>query len=128
MKNWQKKRQADRKAQKSYWHEHKYCEICLFEGRGKVRAVEIHEILYKSQMGKCVDENMISVCRPDHQRAHFLIEPYLHREDLYKMKEKIKKSIRICPKCGAFKYLRDCSCGWKLDKLEDNDILEVQDE
>jgi len=88
VKNWQKKRQSNRKAQKLYWEGHKYCEVCLAEGRGKVKAWEVHEILYKSQGGKCVPDNEISVCRYCHQRAHFLIEPYLHRDDLYKMKEK----------------------------------------
>ena len=86
MKNWQRKRAADRKAQKLYWQGHKWCEVCLAEGRGKVPATEIHEILYKSQGGKCEPDNEIASCRPDHQRAHFLVEPYLHREDLYKMK------------------------------------------
>lgn len=86
MKNWQKKRLSDRKAQLAYWLKHSFCEVCRFEGRNLVWATEVHEILYKSQGGKCELDNEISVCRPDHQRAHFLIEPYLHREDLYKMK------------------------------------------
>ena len=89
MKKWLKKRAADRKAQKMYWEGHRYCEICLFEGRGKVPSVEIHEILYRSQGGRCEPNNEISVCRPDHQRAHFLKKSYLHREDLYKMKRRI---------------------------------------
>ncbi len=54
---------------------------------GQVEAVETHEIIYKSQGGKCVPDNEIAVCRPDHQRTHFLIEPYLHREELYKIKK-----------------------------------------
>ena len=87
MKNWQKKRIADQEAQLAYWQEHRYCEVCLAEGRGKVAAWEIHEILYKSQGGKCVSDNEIAVCRYCHQRAHFLFEPYLHREDLYKIKK-----------------------------------------
>jgi len=95
MKNWQKKRQSDRKAQEAYWKGHRYCEVCLAEGRGKVKAWEVHEILYKSQGGKCVPDNEISVCRPDHQRAHFVIKPYLHREDLYKMKEKNNERNKV---------------------------------
>ena len=87
MKNWQKKRQADRKAQEAYWKEHRDCEVCLSEGRGKISAWEVHEILYKSKGGKCEEDNMISTCRDDHQRAHFLREPYLYREELYKIKE-----------------------------------------
>ncbi len=88
MKKWQRKRLSDRRAQKAYWEEHRYCEVCLAEGRGKVGASEVHEIIFKAQMGKCVDENMISICRRDHQRAHFLRETWLYREDLYKMKER----------------------------------------
>ncbi len=91
MRNWQKKRLSDRKAQLAYWQEHKYCEVCLFEGRGKRLASEVHEILYKSQGGKCEPDNEISTCRPDHQRTHFIVEPYLHREDLYKMKAKLDR-------------------------------------
>ena len=87
MKNWQKKRQSDRKAQQAYWEEHRYCEVCLWERRGKVPASEVHEIIFKAQMGKCVEKNMISVCRRDHQRAHFLIDPWLYREGLYKIKK-----------------------------------------
>ncbi len=89
MKNWQKKRQSDRKAQEAYLTGHKFCEVCLAEGRGRVQTADIHEILYKSQGGKCVPDNEIAVCRLDHQRAHFLVEPYLYREELYKMKEKV---------------------------------------
>ncbi len=87
MKNWQKKRLSDRKAQLAYWKEHRYCEVCLAEGRGRVETADIHEILYKSQGGKCEPKNEIAVCRPDHQRTHFLVKPCLHREELYKMKE-----------------------------------------
>jgi len=28
----------------------------------------------------------------------------------------------ICPKCGAFKYLRDCSCGWKMKGVAKCDL------
>ena len=86
MKNWQKKRAADRKAQRIYWEEHKYCEVCLFEGRGKVEAVQVHEIVFRSHQGKCVPDNMISTCLADHERMHFRRAEWLYREDLYKMK------------------------------------------
>ena len=86
MKKWQKKRAADRKAQKAYWEGHRYCEICLFEGRGRVEAVQVHEIIFRSHQGKCVPDNMISTCLADHERMHFLKKPYLHRDELYKIK------------------------------------------
>ena len=45
---------------------------------------------------------------------------WLYREDLYKMKEKTtEKKTKICPKCGAYYYLRDCSCGWKIKEKND---------
>lgn len=87
MKKWQAKRQSDYKAQEAYFEEHPYCEVCLAEGRGKRPADEVHEILYRSQGGKCVPENEISTCRPDHDRAHFLKEPYLTKEELFEMKK-----------------------------------------
>ena len=86
MKNWQKKRLSDRKAQLAYWTGHRYCEVCLAEGRGQLPAWEVHEILYKSQMGKCEEDNMLSVCNDCHLRTHFRKIPYLHREELYKIK------------------------------------------
>ncbi len=86
MKNWQKKRKEDRKAQEAYWKEHRNCEVCLAEGRGKVEAVEVHEIIYKSGGGKCIPENEISTCRPDHGRMHFLRGPFLEKEDLWRIK------------------------------------------
>ncbi len=86
MKKWQKKRLSDRKAQEAYWKGHRFCEVCLAERRGKVAAVCVHEILYKSQMGKCEEDNMLSICNDCHLRAHFRKSSYLHREELYKMK------------------------------------------
>ena len=26
---------------------------------------------------------------------------------------------KICSECGAYKYLRDCSCGWKIREKND---------
>ncbi len=81
-----KKYRENKKAQQAYWQEHRYCEICLFEGRGRVSATEVHEILFRSQGGKCEPDNEISSCKNDHLRSHFRIKPWLHREDLYKIK------------------------------------------
>ena len=89
--NWRIKRRNDREAQEEYFENHPYCQVCLAEGRGKRPADDVHEILYRSQGGKCVPDNMISVCRPDHDRAHFLRKPYLganlRKEDLLRIKE-----------------------------------------
>jgi len=84
--NWKTKRRKDKEAQQAYWKEHKYCEVCLAEGRGGFNAVETHEILYRSQGGKCEESNMLSVCRNDHMRCHFLKAEWLYRDDLYEMK------------------------------------------
>jgi len=81
-----KKKREDYEAQQSYWEGHRWCEVCLFEGRGRVEAVCAHEILYRSQGGKCEEDNMLSVCNDCHLRTHFRKTPYLHRDDLYKMK------------------------------------------
>lgn len=86
MKKWQVKRRRDIKAQEAYFEEHPFCEVCLAEGRGRRPACQVHEIIYRSQGGKCEPDNEIAVCRPDHDRAHFLVEPYLYRDDLYKIK------------------------------------------
>lgn len=86
MKNWQRKRQSDRKAQEAYWKGHRDCEVCLAEGRGKVEAIQVHEIKFRSQGGKCVPDNMISTCLADHKRMHFRRATWLYRDDLYKMK------------------------------------------
>lgn len=90
-----KRRRRDRQAQLEYFEEYPYCEVCLAEGRGRRPADEVHEIVYKSQGGKCVPGNMISVCRSDHDRAHFLRKPYLganlRKEDLFEIKAKVEK-------------------------------------
>lgn len=86
--NWRTKRRNDRKAQEEYFEDHPYCEVCLAEGRGRCPADDVHEILYRSQGGKCVPENEISTCRCDHDRMHFKTEPYLRKEDLLRIKER----------------------------------------
>jgi len=89
--NWKTRRIKDRLAQWAYFQEHQYCEVCLAEGRGKRQADDVHEILYRSQGGKCVPENEISICRPDHDRAHFRKKLYLRREQLLEMKARLEK-------------------------------------
>jgi len=80
MKKWQLKKIQDKKAQQEYLNEHPYCEVC-----GK-RAYQVHEIIYRSQGGQCVPDNMISLCMEDHLRAHFRMRPYLRKEKLLKLK------------------------------------------
>jgi len=75
------KRERDRKAQEEYWKKHKICEVCGLE-----KAVEVHEIIFRSQGGKCEKDNMISLCRNCHNQAHYKQLPYLHRERLWKIK------------------------------------------
>ncbi|TET41481.1 MAG: hypothetical protein E3J60_04435 [Dehalococcoidia bacterium] len=89
--NWKTKRVKDKLAQWAYFEDHQYCEICLAEGRGKHLADDVHEILYRSQGGKCVPENEISTCRSDHDRMHFKERPYLTREQLLEMKARAEK-------------------------------------
>jgi len=89
--NWRMRRKKDRLAQWAYLQDHPYCEVCLAEGRGERLAQEIHEIIYRSQGGQCIPSNEISICRPDHDRAHFKREPYLTKEQLFEIKAKVEK-------------------------------------
>lgn len=89
--NWRMRRRKDRLAQWAYFQEHQYCEVCLAEGREKRPADEVHEIIFRSQGGECVPSNEISVCRPDHERPHFLRKPYLTKEQLFEMKAKVER-------------------------------------
>lgn len=52
-----------------------------------IRMVETN----RYQGGKCVPENEISTCRSDHDRMHFLSEPYLHRDELFEIKKRAEK-------------------------------------
>jgi len=88
---WKTRRRKDHLAQWAYYQDHPHCEVCLAEGRGKHPADDVHEILYRSQGGKCVPENEISTCRSDHDRAHFKKRPYLRREQLLEMKARLEK-------------------------------------
>lgn len=94
MTNWRTKRRNDREAQEEYFEGRPYCEVCLAEGRGRRPADEIHEVIYRSHGGRCIPSNMISLCRSDHDRAHFLREPYLRKEDLFGIKAKVEKERR----------------------------------
>lgn len=85
--NWKVKRQRDLKAQKEYFEDHPYCQVCLAEGRGRRLADEVHEIIYKSGGGKCEEDNFLSVCRNCHGRCHYLRRPFLEKEDLWKVKK-----------------------------------------
>lgn len=78
--NWRTRRRKDLLAQWAYFREHPYCEIC-----GKP-AVQVHEIILRSQGGKCISDNMISLCLDDHDRAHFKTAPYLRKRDLLRIK------------------------------------------
>lgn len=93
--DWKIKRRKDLKAQREYFDDHSYCEVCLAEGRGKRLADEVHEILYRSQGGKCVPENEISTCRSDHDRMHFKKKPYLTREQLLAIKARTERAEEV---------------------------------
>lgn len=49
-------------------------------------AQDLHHLLKKSQGGSDKFENIIALCRPCHDRAHFKQEPYLHEEELFRIK------------------------------------------
>lgn len=89
--NWRTRRRKDYLAQWAYYRDHPYCEVCLAEGRGSRQVDDVHEILYRSQGGKCVPKNEISICRADHDRAHFKKKPYLRREQLLEIKARVEK-------------------------------------
>ena len=65
-----------------YFHEHPNCEVC----GGKVIDPS-HHIVFRSQGGKAEDDNLISLCRWHHDRAHFKgVKPWLFREDFWRIK------------------------------------------
>ena len=68
-----------------YWIENENeirCEVCW------LRATDIHHIIFRSHFWKNKKEeqdaieNLIALCRHDHNRAHFKEEPYLSKEEL----------------------------------------------
>lgn len=99
--NWKIKRHKDKLAQYQYFLDHKYCEICLFEGKGQVEAVQVHEIKFRSQGGKCIPSNEISTCRPDHDRMHFKKKPYLTREQVLVIKARVERGREVEVVFGA---------------------------
>lgn len=80
MKKLSEKRKKDYFKQLLYFHDHPNCEVC-----GK-KAVDCHHIIYRSEGGKSDDDNLISLCRQGHKKSHFLIVPYLSKEDLWRAK------------------------------------------
>jgi len=74
------KRKEDYFRQLLYFHEHPSCQIC------GSKAMDVHHIIYKSEGGKAEEDNLISLCREDHNRAHFKGKPYLSKDELWNMK------------------------------------------
>ena len=103
MKKLSQKRKLDYVKQTLYSHENPNCEVC----GGKV-IDSPHHIIYRSQGGKADDNNLISLCRREHDRAHFrgAFSLWLYREDLWiikgfgleldKMREKYKLARSGC--------------------------------
>ena len=58
------------------------CEVCW------MRATDIHHIKFRSSFWKKTKnlqdaiENLIALCRSDHDRAHLKKEPYLSKDEL----------------------------------------------
>lgn len=60
-----------------------YCETDFIPSElSGVPSSDIHHIVYKSQGGKDVIENLIALSRDEHARAHFLKKPYLKKDEL----------------------------------------------
>jgi len=68
-----------------YWIEDQNqirCEVCW------MRWTDIHHIIFRSHFWKNKKkeqdsiENLIALCRLDHDKAHFKTEPYLSKEEL----------------------------------------------
>ena len=64
-----------------YLHDNPNCEVC-----GKPTQECPHHIIFRSQGGKAEDDNLITLCKSEHNRAHFLVKPYLHKYDLWEAK------------------------------------------
>lgn len=96
------KRVSDKKAQAEYFERHPFCEVSFYEGKGKIPANDVHEIKYKSQGGKCIESNMISLTRDNHDKAHLKKRPYLRKDVLMKAKEIVEEVLKeegiICGK------------------------------
>jgi len=72
-----------KKYKKVYMDYYGYCpdDVIMSEMGGGV-AVEIHHIIFKSQGGKDVIENLIALTREQHDRAHFKKKPYIYAAEL----------------------------------------------
>ena len=63
-----------------------YCEKC-----GSNQGCDIHHIEYKSHCGNDEINNLICLCRIDHQKAHFQLKPYITKEELFEIIKNRKK-------------------------------------
>ena len=94
MKKLSQKRKLDYVKQTLYSHENPNCEVC----GGKVIDPP-HHIIFRSQGGGTDDDNLIRLCRFDHNRAHGLGKWRLSREDLWEIKnldlDKMREKFRI---------------------------------
>ena len=81
MKKLSEKKKMDHFRLLLYLHENPNCEVC----GGKVIDPP-HHVIFRSQGGGKEDDNLITLCRLDHNRAHFLAKPYLHKYDLWECK------------------------------------------
>lgn len=62
------------------------CRLCDIEGR-RTPCLDVHHILYRSQGGADVRDNLISLCRECHDRAHLTSSPRLWRPILQALVE-----------------------------------------
>jgi 5-methylcytosine-specific restriction endonuclease McrA len=61
-----------------------YCVFC----QRTDQPLQIHHIVFKSQGGSDVDDNLICICLPCHNRAHGLVkDEFISKEALYYAKE-----------------------------------------
>ena len=58
------------------------CAVC------NKQAVDLHHVIRRSAGGTDDAENLIPVCRSCHKRAEFKEEPFIHKEECLKIKEK----------------------------------------
>jgi 5-methylcytosine-specific restriction endonuclease McrA len=65
-----------------------YCEIC-----GKP-AQDLHHIIYKSQQGKDELNNIIALCREDHEKAHKGEHTKEYLQEIHKRYIKLKNLLK----------------------------------
>lgn len=98
MKKLSQKQKENYFKQLLYFYEHPNCEIC-----GKP-AIQVHEIIFKSEGGECEEDNMISTCQENHDQAHFKKKPYLSKDYLWGIKgldiEKMREKYRLARRGG----------------------------